>query len=74
MCAKGNGPIRVGCGPPEAIDAVMGWISALPYPWCRPDEAIEGMPVVADLEPVRQYLGHAQPGGLTDRSKVQPTR
>ena len=43
------------------IDAVMGWVSGLPYPWCTPNEAIAIMPRVEGLEPIEAYLEQVQP-------------
>ena len=42
--------------PAKELDAIMGWASALPYPWCRPDEVLAGMPRVEGLAPVESYL------------------
>ena len=43
------------------IDASMGWVSGLPYPWCTPNEAIAGMPRLGRFEPIEAYLQHVQP-------------
>jgi hypothetical protein len=37
----------------------MRWITALPYPWCAPDEAIRDMPHIDSLEAVKRYLREA---------------
>lgn len=38
------------------MDAVMGWVSALPYPWCTPDLAMNSAPNISDLSPVFDYI------------------
>lgn len=42
--------------PAKELDRVMGWASALPYPWCRPDEVVASMPRIEELAPVERYL------------------
>ncbi len=45
----------------SGINAIMGWLSGLPYPWCTPDEAIAGMTELEGLEPIKAYLEQVQP-------------
>lgn len=47
--------------PATEIDRIMGWVSALPYPWCTPADALQTMPTDAALADVRRYLERAQP-------------
>lgn len=42
--------------PAAELGAVMGWITALSYPWCRPDEVMQGMPRLGKLASVERYL------------------
>ncbi len=42
--------------PAEALDPVMAWVAALPYPWCPPRVAVAAAPVVDGLEPVLRYV------------------
>lgn len=42
--------------PAMELGSIMGWISGLPYPWCRPGEVIDGMPRLEALAPVERYL------------------
>jgi hypothetical protein len=42
--------------PANELDSIMGWIAALPYPWCRPDEVVKAMPRLEALAPVERYL------------------
>lgn len=41
---------------PRNMDAVMGWVSALPYPWCAPEQAMNGAPAISELDPVFDYI------------------
>ena len=47
--------------PATEIDRIMGWVSALPYPWCTPADALQSMPTDAVLADVRRYLERALP-------------
>ena len=42
--------------PATELGSIMGWIGALPYPWCRPGEVVKGMPRLEALAPVDRYL------------------
>lgn len=42
--------------PASELGDIMGWITALPYPWCRPGEVVLGMPHLEKLAPVERYL------------------
>ena len=46
---------------PSELDRIMGWITGLPYPWCRPDEAVNGIPSIEALAPVERYLKKIRP-------------
>ncbi len=41
---------------PEHIDAAMTWVSALPYPWCQPEQAVRDMPKLAGLGEIARYI------------------
>jgi hypothetical protein len=47
--------------PPDTLDAVMAWLFASPYPWCSRSVALEALPPLPGLGPVRDRL---QRGGL----------
>jgi hypothetical protein len=38
------------------LDAVMAWLSSLPYPWCSPSEALKGFPANIDLVDIAAHL------------------
>ena len=42
--------------PTDQFEAVFGWLRALQYPWSSRAEAAAGIPTLALLEPVRQFL------------------
>ena len=42
--------------PAENLDAVMTWLTGLPYPWCPGGIAAETMPRITGLEPVSHYI------------------
>ena len=42
--------------PPARQAAVFDWLSALPYPWCSPDDVLRGFPPIDQLAPVEAYL------------------
>ncbi|TCU20866.1 hypothetical protein EV130_112246 [Rhizobium azibense] len=42
--------------PANQLDRVMIWVTSLPYPWCRPDEAVRNMPGIEELAPIERYL------------------
>jgi hypothetical protein len=43
----------------ECLRPVMDWLSPLPYPWCPPSEAVRGMPSLAALEDIREFIGQS---------------
>lgn len=43
---------------PAALDGVMRWIAALPYPWCGAGEALAGAAGIDGIGAVTAYLGH----------------
>lgn len=42
--------------PATELGSIMGWITNLPYPWCRPDEVVQSMPRLTALAPIERYL------------------
>jgi len=38
------------------LDAVMCWLSSLPYPWCSPNQALESFPLCDDLSEIKAHL------------------
>ena len=49
--------------PAEDLGTVMGWLTGLPYPWCPDAFAVETMPRLPRLEPIRQYMGMGMEAG-----------
>jgi hypothetical protein len=47
--------------PANELDRIMSWITSLPYPWCRADEAVRDMPSIEGLAPVERYLKEIRP-------------
>ncbi len=47
--------------PATELDRLMSWIASLPYPWCRPDEALRDMPHIEGLAPIELYLKAVRP-------------
>lgn len=43
------------------LDAIMGWITDLPYPWSTPHEAVESMPRIKGSPPIEHYLNQVRP-------------
>jgi hypothetical protein len=46
---------------PQKLSATMTWLSALPYPWCRAEEAMTRMPASKGLAEIKAYLGQVRP-------------
>ena len=38
------------------LDAVMCWLSSLPYPWCSPSQVLKSFPVHDDLLEIEAHL------------------
>jgi hypothetical protein len=45
--------------PPDTLQSVMKWVSALPYPWCDREPAMVAPPDLPHLLRVLQHLRHA---------------
>jgi len=45
--------------PGEQLGDAMRWLSALPYPWCRPTDAARAIPAHPDLSDISAYLKRA---------------
>jgi len=43
--------------PPDRLGSVLGWLTALPYPWCPADAILRTAPDVDDLDPILRYVG-----------------
>ena len=41
---------------PDQVEAIMGWIAGLPYPWCDPEDILHSKPDVVELAPIADYL------------------
>jgi hypothetical protein len=46
--------------PPAELDAVTGWLTKLPYPWCPAGEVASTAPADPRLTPVLEYLTRLQ--------------
>lgn len=42
--------------PPRNLDAIMDWLSGLPYPWCPVQMAVASAPKVEGLEVILDYV------------------
>jgi len=42
------------------LDAVMSWLSSLPYPWCSPSQALSSFPMRAELSEIEDHLKQVQ--------------
>jgi hypothetical protein len=42
--------------PAEGSKPIMQWLAALPYPWCSNIKAREGIPDIAALQPIENFL------------------
>jgi hypothetical protein len=42
--------------PPRNLDAIMDWLSGLPYPWCPFQTAVASAPKVEGLEVILDYV------------------
>jgi hypothetical protein len=42
--------------PGETLEPTMRWLGALPYPWCSNIEALQGVPDIGALSPIRRFL------------------
>ncbi len=42
------------------LDAVMCWLSSLPYPWCSSSQALESFPANNDLSEIEAHLKQVQ--------------
>lgn len=42
--------------PSRDLEAVMGWVSGLPYPWCSAEEALNAAPALGELGKVLEYI------------------
>jgi hypothetical protein len=47
--------------PGESLDAVLRWMTALPYPWCSAHAVLESAPAIPELAPVLGYVGRQNP-------------
>ena len=47
--------------PAAELSASISWLSGLPYPWCRPDQALGGIPTIEGLAEVAAYLKQIVP-------------
>lgn len=47
--------------PGEGLGDAVRWLSALPYPWCRPADAARGIPAHEDFAEIAAYLKQAGP-------------
>jgi hypothetical protein len=47
--------------PATELAASMNWFSSLPYPWCRPDQALRAAPAIDGLAEIKTYLTNVRP-------------
>ena len=42
--------------PASELDTIMHWLCGLPYPWCKPEDALDSMPRLEGLTAIETYL------------------
>lgn len=47
--------------PATELERIMCWVTALPYPWCTPADALKSMPTDSALADVRRFLERSRP-------------
>jgi hypothetical protein len=47
--------------PADEVEAMMRWLSALPYPWCGPGRVLQSIPAHEDLAEIVAYLKQIGP-------------
>lgn len=45
----------------DRLDAVLQWLTSLPYPWCPARAVLETAPAISELEPVFNYVRRHKP-------------
>jgi hypothetical protein len=50
--------------PPTALAPIMGWLSALPYPWCAAELALREAPQIEDLRPLLKQVRAMAPTAI----------
>lgn len=43
--------------PPNDLESILRWLTALPYPWCSASSVVDSAPSLGALEPVLRYVG-----------------
>jgi len=46
--------------PSDTLYPLMHWFSKLPYPWCSPAEALNGMPKLAGIKSVLDFINRIE--------------
>jgi hypothetical protein len=45
---------------PDSLYPLMHWLSKLPYPWCSPAEALNGIPKLAEIKSVFDFISQVR--------------
>jgi len=54
---------------PDCLSRVLGWLTALPYPWCSAERILTTAPDIGTLAPILTYVGR---NGLLLRVRARP--
>lgn len=47
--------------PADQLEAVLRWLTGLPYPWCPAHRVLDAAPAIPGLDPVFRYVGRRKP-------------
>ena len=47
--------------PASGVETIMGWLTGLDYPWCRPEEMLRTMPKIDGMAPIEHYVKELRP-------------
>jgi hypothetical protein len=45
----------------DRLEAVLLWLTGLPYPWCSAQTILRAAPAIPDLDPILRYVSHQKP-------------
>jgi hypothetical protein len=45
----------------DRCDAILQWLTQLPYPWCSARTVLEAAPSISELDPVLSHVGRQRP-------------
>ena len=54
---------------PDYLSRVLGWVTALPHPWCSAERILQTAPAIESLAPILAYVGR---NGKSPRPRARP--